>query len=140
MGHLMQKSAHMLAIAVDLKKHKERAIRAGAIPRMLSAATIIFGIIFAVTIKSYFAASIQALIMLNIADFAGFILLKNNNQTKLYADRIAEAIMFSVMPFPWYGLVAINFMLTIMKVEAFKKVPIIPLKLVFLIYIIFTLI
>lgn len=123
---------------VDLLKSKIQVLsKIESTPRLISAMQIILGIIFAFALKYGASAAFAILLAINLIDLAAFFLIKKENKTKIYADRLSEALIFSVAPWPWYNLMVLNFILTVLKIEIHKKVPIIPLKLVFLMFMLY---
>lgn len=134
------KSKALETAAVILKiereyKGKLAVIHAGE--RFLAASTILLSVIFLFVFNTSALAAIYILILINAMDFIGMAFLKKQSKTKLYADRLSEALLFSLAPPPLYNLVVMNFGLAILKVEKFKNIPLIPLKLLFLIFVLF---
>ncbi len=139
---ILKNSAHAVAaaIALDLKEYKEKAIEIHLGQRIAAASIIIGSILFVMVFPSHHLIGMRILVALNAIDLISAIFIKTEKRTKLYTDRISEAIMFSIAGFPWFILVVVNYILAIFRLTTDKKTPIIPLRLIFLLFLIFELI
>jgi len=129
-----------VAIALDLKEYKKKVIKIHLGQKIAATSTIIGSILFIMIFPVYHSIGLQVLIALNVIDLISAIFIKTEKKTKLYTDRVSEAIMFSVVGFPWFILTIINYILAMLRITTYKKTPIMPLRFIFLLFLIFELV
>jgi len=114
-------------------------------PNMVSGLSLVTSVFFLLTLNSAILAFSFLLLTLLLDWFDGLIAKKHNlcseegYMVDITADRLSEGIIFSAFLFPWFHLFALNTVLTMLSFSR-KKHVIIPLRHIFLVFFLLTVI